>query len=135
MPMLLEDDFKNNQTLKFLLNEQFENNGYNTISSILNLGSLFFYAIGILLINLILVLAGRFPYVNSMRLYQWMSEKVFHSLLLRFLIESYVQIIMSANINFVKIQYSGTMSVTFPSIFSIILVTLALILIIHNCWL
>jgi hypothetical protein len=133
--MLLEDDFKNNQTLKFSLNEQFENNGYNTISSILNLGSLFFYAIGILLINLILVLAGRFPYVNSMRLYQWMSEKVFHSLLLRFLIESYVQIIMSANINFVKIQYSGTMSVTFPSIFSIILVTLALILIIHNCWL
>jgi hypothetical protein len=67
-----------------------------------------------------------------LRLITWLNEIVYHNLLIRFFIESYLQIVICAYINFSKIQLKGPLAISFSSIFSLIILGLAVIMIFHN---
>lgn len=66
------------------------------------------------------------------RLIEYLSGKVFHNMLIRFLLESYLQIIICAYINFAKVEIEGPVAVSFSSVFSLVILAFALLVIFHN---
>ena len=53
-------------------------------------------------------------------------------MLIRFLIESYLQIIICANINFAKVQIQGELAISLSSIFALLILAFGLLLILKS---
>jgi hypothetical protein len=75
--------------------------GYNSMNSVTNLGSTFYYVIGN---SLLLCLVGVTKWLGPQRLHNWLAEKTLWNYFIRFVMQQYVTLYISSLINF----YSGT---------------------------
>jgi hypothetical protein len=98
--------FKCSQSDPF--NDNFDAIGYNSLNAIENLQSLFYYMLLIPILYIILFSAGRVADCcpKCMMPFRFLESRLKHGFALRFLIESYLEVIICFCLNLISPQFS-----------------------------
>lgn len=103
-------------------NESFGKMGYESESSVQNLGSMFMYLGGfvglVAFVFLIRFLKNKYELIN--KIYTYLAKLIFWNMILRMFLEGYMEYAITSLMNIYKLQWD-TRSNSFSSVFSIII--------------
>jgi len=91
-------------------NSNFEEMGYESKNAISNMGPLFLYSI-ILACSLLVLVALKLLLnlcEKGKKLYQWISQALFFNIIIRFLIEAYLEFAVSSFINIKHVSFTSS---------------------------